>query len=86
MEAKRDVIADYLRLDAAGDLLARGIVEDILRGVCSAYTEHPDYSPRGPNAVEYGVGMSEVDHPEGYVRPDDSLGSFRGLPGIARPG
>jgi len=44
VEAKRLVIADYLRLDAAGDVLARGIVEDVLRGLCSAYSEHPDYN------------------------------------------
>jgi hypothetical protein len=44
VEAKRDVIADYLRLDAAGDVLARGVVEDIIRGLCSAYAEHPDYN------------------------------------------
>jgi hypothetical protein len=43
VEAKRDAIADYLRLDAAGDLLARAVVEDILRGPCSVYSEHPDY-------------------------------------------
>ena len=45
VEAKRAVIADYLRLDAAGDLLARGVVEDILRAMCAVYAEHPDYSP-----------------------------------------
>jgi hypothetical protein len=45
VEAKRGVIADYLRLDAAGDLLARSIIEDVLRGMCSVYTEHPDYNP-----------------------------------------
>ena len=44
VEAKRVVIADYLRLDAAGDLLARGVVEDILRSMCSVYNEHPDYN------------------------------------------
>jgi hypothetical protein len=44
VETKRAAIADYLRLDAAGDLLARGILEDILRGMCSVY-EHPDHNP-----------------------------------------
>jgi hypothetical protein len=44
VEAKREVIADYLRLDAAGEVLERGIVEDILRCLCSIYTEHPDYN------------------------------------------
>ena len=43
VEVKRAVIAEYLRLDAAGDLLARGVVEDILRSMCSVYDEHPDY-------------------------------------------
>ena len=45
VEAKRGAIAEYLRLDASGDLLARGIVEDILRALCAVYAEHPDYSP-----------------------------------------
>jgi hypothetical protein len=44
VEAKRAVIADYLRLDAAGELLARGRVEDILRSLCSVFSEHPDYN------------------------------------------
>lgn len=43
--AKRALIADYLRLDAAGDLLARGVVENILRLLCSAYSDHKDYNP-----------------------------------------
>jgi hypothetical protein len=42
--AKRAVIADYLRHEATGDLLARGVVEDILRGLCSVHAEHPDYN------------------------------------------
>ena len=45
VEAKRAVIADYLRLDASGDLLERGIVEDILRGFSAVYVDHPDYNP-----------------------------------------
>ena len=45
VEAKRAVIAEYLRLDAAGDLLARGVVEDLLRAMCSVDSEHPDYNP-----------------------------------------
>lgn len=41
VDAKRAVIADYLRHDATGDLRARGIIEDILRSMCAVYTEHP---------------------------------------------
>ena len=44
VEAKRAVIADYLRLDAAGDVLARGVIEDVLRAIVAAYARHPDYS------------------------------------------
>lgn len=44
VEVKRLVIADYLRCDAAGELLGRGIIEDILRGLCSVYADHPDYN------------------------------------------
>lgn len=44
VEAKRGVIADYLRHDATGDLLERGVVDDILRGLCTVYAEHPDYN------------------------------------------
>jgi hypothetical protein len=44
VEAKRLVIADYLRHDADGDLLRRGVTEDILRALCSVYAEHPDYN------------------------------------------
>jgi len=45
VEAKRDVIAAYLRHDATGDLLERGVVEDTLRSLCSVYAGHPDYNP-----------------------------------------
>jgi hypothetical protein len=44
VEAKRLVIADYLRYDADGDLLRRAVTEDILRALCSVYSEHPDYN------------------------------------------
>lgn len=44
VEAKRAVIADFLRRDAAGDLLGRGVIEDILRSLCSVYAEHPKYN------------------------------------------
>jgi hypothetical protein len=45
VEVKRLVIADYLRLDAAGDLLERGVLESVLRHLASAYADHPDYNP-----------------------------------------
>lgn len=44
VKAKRAVIAEYLRCDAAGDLLGRGVAEDIMRGLCWAYAEHADYN------------------------------------------
>lgn len=45
VEARRMVIADYLRLDAAGDLLERGVIEDVLRHLAFVYADHPDYNP-----------------------------------------
>jgi hypothetical protein len=45
VEAKRLVIADYLRTDATGDLLGRDIVESLLRHMSSVYADHPDYNP-----------------------------------------
>jgi hypothetical protein len=45
VEVKRLVIADYLRLDAAGDHLERGVLESVLRHLASAYADHPDYNP-----------------------------------------
>ena len=42
---KRLLIADYLRTDAAGDLLGRDIVESLLRQMSSVYADHPDYNP-----------------------------------------
>jgi hypothetical protein len=45
VEAKRLVIADYLRPDATGDLLGRDIVESLLRHMPSVYADHPDYNP-----------------------------------------
>lgn len=44
VEAKRVVIAEFLRHDAAGDIRPRGVIEDILRSFCSVYAEHPDYN------------------------------------------
>lgn len=60
VEAKRLVLADYLRHEAEGDLLRRGITEDILRSLCAVYAEHPDY-----NAV---VGRGPNPHPDGTSR------------------
>jgi hypothetical protein len=45
VEAKRLVIADYLRSDAAGELLERGALENVLRHLSSVYADHPDYNP-----------------------------------------
>jgi len=45
VEGKRLVIADYLRLDASGDVLERGAVENALRHLARAYSDHPDYNP-----------------------------------------
>jgi hypothetical protein len=45
VEAKRLVIADYLRTDATGDLLGRDIVESLLRQMSSVYADHPDFNP-----------------------------------------
>lgn len=45
VEVKRLLIADYLRTDAAGDLLGRDIVESLLRQMSSVYADHPDYNP-----------------------------------------
>ncbi len=43
VEARRMVIADYLRVDAEGSLLERGVLEEVLRQLASVYAEHPDY-------------------------------------------
>lgn len=45
VQAARAAIADYLRLDAAGELLERGAVENILRLLCAVHSDHPDYNP-----------------------------------------
>lgn len=42
-EAKRAIIADFLRRDALGDLPGRSAVEDILKAVSAVYSYHPDY-------------------------------------------
>lgn len=45
VEARRLVVADYLRLEAAGNLLERGVIEDVLRHLALVYADHPDYNP-----------------------------------------
>jgi hypothetical protein len=42
-EAKRLLIADFLRRDALGDLAGRSAVDDMLKAVASIYAHHPDY-------------------------------------------
>ena len=42
-EAKRAIIADFLRRDALGDLPGRSAVEDTLRAIGAVYCHHPDY-------------------------------------------
>ena len=44
-EAKRAVIADFLRRDALGDLPGRSAVEDILKAISVIYSHHSDYDP-----------------------------------------
>jgi hypothetical protein len=43
-EAKRSIIADYLRRDAFGELAGRRAVEDALRAIAAVYSDHPDYA------------------------------------------
>ena len=45
VEVTRRVIADYLRSDAAGDLLERGVIENVLRHLSTVYADHPDFNP-----------------------------------------
>jgi hypothetical protein len=42
-EAKRLLIADFLRRDALGDLAGCSAVEDMLKVIASVYARHPDY-------------------------------------------
>jgi len=44
-QVTRRVIADYLRSDAAGDLLERGVIENVLRHLSTVYADHPDFNP-----------------------------------------
>jgi len=42
-EAARVVIAEYLRLDAVGDLLGRAVAETVLRQLASVHSDHADF-------------------------------------------
>jgi hypothetical protein len=42
-EAARSVIADFLRLEALGDLSGRSVVEAVLRELASVHGDHPDF-------------------------------------------
>jgi hypothetical protein len=44
-EAKRAIIADFLRRDALGDLPGRSAVEDTLKALSAVYSRHQDYDP-----------------------------------------
>jgi hypothetical protein len=44
-EAARAIIADFLRLDALGDLPGRSATEASLRQLASAYSDHIDFDP-----------------------------------------
>jgi hypothetical protein len=45
IDAIRDVIADYLSLDAIGELRERNAIEGVLRRFCAVHSDHPDYNP-----------------------------------------
>jgi hypothetical protein len=45
VEATRLLIAEYLRVDAAGDVHTRAVIEDVLRALCSVHRDHPEYNP-----------------------------------------
>ncbi|MHB8186161.1 MAG: DUF6221 family protein [Dermatophilaceae bacterium] len=42
-EAVRALIAEFLRLDALGDLLGRGATEEALKQLASVYSDHTDF-------------------------------------------
>jgi hypothetical protein len=42
-EMKRAIIADYLRRDATGDLIGRGVLETVLRSLAAIYADHAAY-------------------------------------------
>jgi hypothetical protein len=43
-EAKRSIIADYLRRDALGDRTGGSAVEEALRAIAAVYCDHPGYA------------------------------------------
>lgn len=43
-EAKRAIIADYLRRDALGEMVGRDAVADVMRVLTTVYSDHPDYA------------------------------------------
>lgn len=43
-DARRRIIADFLRRDALGDLLGRSAVEESLRVLAGVYSGHPDFN------------------------------------------
>ena len=44
-EAARAVIAEFLRLDALGDLPGRSATENALKQLASVHFDHPDFDP-----------------------------------------
>jgi len=44
-EGARAVIAEFLRLDALGDLPGRSATENALKQLASVHGEHPDFDP-----------------------------------------
>ena len=44
-EAARAVIAEFLRLDALGDLPGRSATENSLKQLASVHRDHPDFDP-----------------------------------------
>jgi hypothetical protein len=44
-EAARQVIAEFLRLDALGDLPGRTAIESALKQLAAVHCDHPDFDP-----------------------------------------
>jgi len=44
-EAARAIIAEFLRLDALGDLSGRSATENTLRQLAQVHADHPDFAP-----------------------------------------
>jgi hypothetical protein len=44
-EATREVIAEFLRLDAVGDLPGRMVAETVLKRLASVHDNHSDFDP-----------------------------------------